>query len=96
MSNDTDIKHLRTRTYELISDVCVAGTPDLYQEAQAFSDKLYTLILASGPESLAFLLESLERDLGRGEFSGGDEEVGFDPATASQSAKELLGFLRVG
>lgn len=90
MSENVDIKHLRTMVYGLVSDACVSGTPDLFQEAQALSDKLYTLILASGPEALTFLLESLERDLNRGDFSGGDEEDGYNPAVATDETKDLL------
>lgn len=94
MSNETEIKHLRTRVYDLINDACVAGTPDMYQEAQAFSGMLCIATRALGPEGLNLLLESLQKGLNRGEYSSGDDEDGFNPSVAIEETQELMAMIK--
>lgn len=90
MNNETEIKHLRTRVYDLLSDACVAGTPDMYQEAQAFSEMLCIATRALGPEGLALLLDCLQKSLTRGEFGRGHEDDGYNPDVALEETQELL------
>jgi|AntRauTorcE11898_2_1112593.scaffolds.fasta_scaffold07709_3 hypothetical protein len=90
MDQAIELKHLRSRVFETVTDACVAGTTDMYQEAQAFSDKLCTLMMASGPDALLFVLESLGRELDRGEFSGGSDEDGFNPEASKETVGELV------
>ena len=40
MSDNTEIKHLRTRTYDLISDACVSGTPDMRELETGFMQQI--------------------------------------------------------
>ena len=83
-----ELKQLRSRTFAAVSDACISGTDCAYQESAAFQGFLDKVILASGPDALTFLLESLHRGLGHGEFVS--DEDGFTPATATKSAEGLI------
>jgi len=39
MDQEILLKHLRCQIFETVSDACVAGTTNMYQGSQAFSDQ---------------------------------------------------------